>query len=126
MSEKDITPNNINPKVNIALKHIGAYIVLLLVALLYFKPVAFDGMSLQQHDNLQAIQMQKEINDYRAVGQKIKWTNQYFGGMPTTLMVGGHNINYTYPLVTAATFKVAGQNECGTLFFIMFLQAILK
>lgn len=102
------------------LQHIGAYLIMLIIAMVYFKPAAFDGKSLNQHDNVQAIAMQSEITAYKKAqnGHEIRWTNQYFGGMPTSLM-RNNNINHIdsklIPIVTS--FK--GFNEWTVLFFIM-------
>lgn len=100
-------------------KHLGAYVFLLIAAMLYFKPVAFNGKTLQQHDNLQAYQMQTEITNYRAVeGGTINWTNQYFGGMPTAIMQpkNPNFVHKTAPLL----HLFQPYNEWVTLFLIMF------
>lgn len=98
--------------------HLGAYVFLLIAAMLYFKPIAFDGKSLQQHDNQQSIQMQKEIIDYQEQGQNIRWTNQLFGGMPTSI-IASPNINYCNKYVLAATRLFQPYNEWINLFLIM-------
>ena len=69
-------------------KHFGVYIFLMFAAMLYFKPVAFEGKSLQQHDNQQSMQMLTEYTDYKDnQNHIIRWTNQIFGGMPTSIMI---------------------------------------
>jgi len=100
-------------------KHIGAYVILLLAAMLYFRPIAFEGKSLQQHDNLLATATHTEMQEYQKEGQQIRWTNQLFGGMPTTLM-SNHNINYiNYPI--AKTFRLwQRNNEWVCMLYIMF------
>ena len=42
-------------------RHIGAYAVILIAAMLYFKPVAFDGKALGQHANLQSTGLRSTI-----------------------------------------------------------------
>jgi hypothetical protein len=103
------------------LQHLGAYFILLVISMLYFKPAAFDGKSLNQHDNVQAIAMQSEIMAYKEAqdGKEIRWTNQYFGGMPTALM-RNDNINYIDSEVVFPLTLGYGYNEFMLLFFLMF------
>jgi len=51
------------------------------ICVFYFTP-AFNGKTLGQYDVVGAQSTQKEINDYKAKGQTILWTNQILGGMP--------------------------------------------
>ena len=55
----------------------------LLLTGFYFRPV-FQGKTMQQSDVMQAIGMQKNINDYREQnpGQEPYWTMNMFSGMP--------------------------------------------
>lgn len=103
--------------------HLGAYITLLIISALYFKPIAFDGKVMSQHDNVQSIAMQREIINYKweqePQGREIRWTNQYFGGMPTALM-RNHNINYVPRVVTMTLLQMPYYNEWVTLFMLMF------
>lgn len=100
-------------------KHIAAYAILLVVTMLYLKPVAFDGMSLQQHDNVQALYQQKEILDYQEKqGTIIRWTNHMFGGMPTAMMRGNNN-NYAGSYLGKIVTVFAQKTEVRTLFLIM-------
>lgn len=100
-------------------KHLAAYLVLLVVTMLYLKPVAFEGMSLQQHDNVQAVYQQKEILDYQKKdGKVIRWTNHMFGGMPTALM-RGNNSNYVGLNLGRVVTFFTQKTELRTLFLIM-------
>jgi hypothetical protein len=102
------------------LKHLGAYFALMVVAMLYFSPIVFEDMSLSQSDNVQATLIQKEISDYRAIeGREIMWTNNVFGGMPTSLL-RNHNINYVETVVTKPIVLFKKFNIWITLFMIMF------
>lgn len=114
LQELEATPN---PKKQ-WLQHIGAYFLLLAIAMVYFKPAAFDGKSLQQHDNVQAIAMQSEIIKYGEQGEKIRWTNQYFGGMPTSLM-SGQNLNHVERKLAGPIKLFQPYNEWILLFLIM-------
>jgi hypothetical protein len=64
------------------LPHIIAIGILLLLAIIYCKPV-LDGQVLTQGDNIQWQAMAKQSLDYKAAhGQAPLWTNSMFGGMP--------------------------------------------
>ena len=100
-------------------KHLAAYAILLIVTMLYLKPVAFDGMSLQQHDNVQALYQQKEILDYQEKqGTIIRWTNHMFGGMPTAMM-RSNNTNYAGSYLGKIVTVFTQKTEIRTLFLIM-------
>ncbi|MBL4650137.1 MAG: hypothetical protein JKY03_10425 [Aureispira sp.] len=100
-------------------KHLVAYVILLVVTMLYLKPVAFEGMSLQQHDNVQALYQQKEILDYqKKEGTIIRWTNHMFGGMPTAIM-RGNNSNYAGSYLGKVVTAFTQKTEIRTLFLIM-------
>jgi hypothetical protein len=61
---------------------IAAIIVFLLISLFYCSPV-FQGKVIYQSDVLQAVGMQKEMQDYHnKTGDYTLWTNSMFGGMP--------------------------------------------
>lgn len=63
--------------------HLSAYFILLLVAFVRFYPVVFEGKTLQQSDNMQAMGMQAEINKIaKETGKYPLWTNSMFSGMP--------------------------------------------
>ncbi len=114
------TPSSKNPLVTSIIKHLGAYVILLLVSMLFFKPIAFDGKSLRQHDNVQALQMQKEILDYKAEENRIiRWTNSMFGGMPTAIL-RGDNTNYLGTYFSKGLSSIA-KKEIRTLLLIMVL-----
>ena len=70
---------------NIWLKRNGIHFlvaaIFLVICFFYFTP-AFQGKTLGQYDVIGAQSTQKEINDYKASGTTILWTNQIFGGMP--------------------------------------------
>jgi hypothetical protein len=61
--------------------HFAIIGIFLAICFFYFTP-AFNGKTLGQSDVVGAQSTQKEINDYRAKGETILWTNQIFGGMP--------------------------------------------
>jgi hypothetical protein len=82
-------------KVEQILTHVGIGLVLLIAAVLYFKPVVFDNKSLGEHDNVQARAMQTELKKYqKSEGKVPKWTNQVFVGMPSYQIFGSYRNNY--------------------------------
>lgn len=119
MSSSSSSPQPLNTPAKQWLKHIGAYLVLMLIAALYFKPNAFDGKVFQQHDNVQAVAMQKEIYEYKNnYDREIYWTNQYFGGMPTALMRSS-NINHVDSKLVSGMFLYQNGGSWMLLFMIM-------
>jgi hypothetical protein len=64
-----------------AIPHVIAGVLFLILSVAYYLP-AIQGKVLNQSDNIQALGMQKEINDIREKGEHPLWTNSMFGGMP--------------------------------------------
>jgi hypothetical protein len=91
--------------------HLAIIGIFLGICFFYFTP-AFNGKTLGQSDVVGAQSTQKEINDYKAKGITILWTNQIFGGMPafqiwapypsniTTWVVGGVKATFPNPVDT--------------------------
>ena len=101
--------------------HVAIYFILLLAAFLYFKPVAFDGKSLGEQDNIQARGMQAEAQKYlKAENKVINWTNQVFLGMPTYQIFG----NFTHNMIVrfchlVFMFSMPINTPHTVLFFMM-------
>lgn len=67
--------------------HLVAYLIMMIVAFLLFKPYVFDDKVLAQGDNQRARAMQTEIQKYRAIdGEAPLWTNAMFSGMPAYMI----------------------------------------
>ncbi len=65
------------------LPHIIAYAILLTLAFIRFAPITFEGKTLLQSDNLQAVGMQGESRKiHDKTGEYPLWTNAAFAGMP--------------------------------------------
>jgi hypothetical protein len=87
------------------LPHIIAVGVLLLLAIIYCKPV-LDGKVLTQGDNIQWQAMAKSSLDYKAShGEAPLWTNSMFGGMP----------NYQIVLESREPFNISDLSKVFTL-----------
>ena len=72
-----------NPTWKKFLPHLIAYVILLVLALARFAPIAFEGKTLLQSDNLQAVGMQGESRKiHDQTGEYPLWTNSAFAGMP--------------------------------------------
>ena len=115
--KKEVVPakkSSINP----IFKHLAAYIIILMAAMLYFKPVAIDGKALGQHDNLQSTGLQTEFKNYLEKGQRIKWSNQFFCGSPMNV-IQNQSVNYTTKVWSLASLYQPYSNPWATLFVIM-------
>lgn len=67
--------------------HLIAVLVFLTVTVLFFRPVVFEGKSINQHDIQQFQGSAKALVDYRnATGEEALWANSMFSGMPAYLI----------------------------------------
>lgn len=72
-----------NPTVKQLLPHVAAYFILMAVAFIRFAPITFEGKTLLQSDNLQAMGMSMETRKIaEKTGESPLWTNAAFSGMP--------------------------------------------
>jgi hypothetical protein len=72
--------------------------ILLVICFAYFVPI-LQGKKLGQTDVIGAQSTQKEVNDYRAKGTTILWTDQLYGGMPTFQIWAPYPDNITTEIV---------------------------
>jgi hypothetical protein len=69
------------------LPHAVAVIAFLIVTILFFRPVFFDNMALNQGDIVQYLGSSKEIRDFReATGEEALWGGAMFSGMPAYMI----------------------------------------
>lgn len=74
--------------------YVGAIILFLLLTILYFNPVFFEGKDLPQSDNISAKGMVKDVEDYyKQTGESSVWSNAQFSGMPVTGKYGQSHPN---------------------------------
>lgn len=73
-------------------------VAFVLISFVYFSSAVMDGRKISQHDSLAAVGQGQEARDYMARhdGERTRWTNSMFGGMPTYQM--GPTYNSTKPL----------------------------
>ena len=84
-----------------ALPDLLVLVAFILISFVYFSSAVMDGRQLSQHDSLAAIGQGQESRDYmeRHDGERTRWQNSMFGGMPTYQM--GPTYNSTKPLDVA-------------------------
>jgi hypothetical protein len=108
------------------LPHVAIYFALLIAALIFFSPVAFDGLSLTEHDNVQARGMSTQIYQYIEKENKhINWTDQAFIGMPTYLLYGNYTANKVFTTVSYVFLFGQPINAPHTMLFFMMILAYL-
>ncbi len=81
------------------LPHGISFVVMVVLALIFFSPYVFDGKVLNQHDNIQAAASQSEMDKTKLeTGKAPLWTNAYFSGMPTFQIHFDAKGNLTVPV----------------------------
>jgi len=66
---------------------IVAIVVFAIISFAYFYPAVFEGRILSQHDSVAGIGAGQESKEYlERTGERTRWTNSIFGGMPTYQM----------------------------------------
>jgi hypothetical protein len=101
--------------------------ILLVICFAYFVPI-LQGKKLGQTDVIGAQSTQKEINDYKAKGTTILWTDQIYGGMPTFQIWAPYPDNITTGIVNVlvALFPSPLYLILLLLFGAYFLFSVLK
>ena len=84
-----------------ALPDLIVLVAFIVISFVYFSSAVMDGRKLSQHDSLAAIGQGQEAREYMAQndGERTRWTNSMFGGMPTYQM--GPSYNSTKPIDAA-------------------------
>lgn len=81
------------------LPDIIAILLFVAIAFAYFFPAVVEGRILFQHDMVAGVGASQEIKDYQELtGERSRWTNALFGGMPT------YQISPSYDSTTPLTF----------------------
>lgn len=107
--------------------HIIAVVIFLVLNILIYRPIIFEGKVMDQNDINQGRGAASEIVDYRnKTGEEALWTNSMFGGMPTYLI----SLNWSGSMLTDNLQKLStlylprpvGENFLAMLtFYIMLL-----
>ena len=81
-----------------ALPDLLVLVAFILISFVYFSSAIMDGRKISQHDSLAAIGQGQEAREYMKDhdGERTRWTNSMFGGMPTYQM--GPTYNSTKPI----------------------------
>lgn len=94
--------------------HLGAVILFLVVACVYFAP-ALKGYSIKQGDIVNFVGMSREAADYRDhSGEQVLWTNAMFSGMPTTQI----SMKYEGDWLTSFLTKIFRLGLPAPIFFL--------
>lgn len=74
------------------LPDIVVVILFAVISFAYFFPAAIEGRILSQHDSVAGIGAGEEAKEYlKRTGERTRWTNSIFGGMPTYQMSPSYN-----------------------------------
>lgn len=82
------------------LPDIAAIVLFALISFAYFCPAVFEGRILAQHDAVAGIGSGREMQEYlEQKGERTRWTNAIFGGMPTYQMAPSYDSTDTLNVV---------------------------
>ncbi len=74
------------------LPDIVVIILFAVISFVYFFPAVTEGRVLSQHDAVAGIGAGEESKEYlERTGERTRWTNSIFGGMPTYQMAPSYN-----------------------------------
>mgnify|MGYP001024694219 CR=1 FL=1 len=81
-----------NKHIKLLLPDVMAIVVFVVISLAYFFPAVFEGRVLAQHDAVAGIGSGIEMQEYlERTGERTRWTNSVFGGMPTYQMAPSYD-----------------------------------
>ena len=102
------------------LTHIGAVVVMLAIAAIYFMPI-IQGKALPQGDLQKYEGMAKAQKDYHAAtGEYSTWCPSMFGGMPGYQITNSPQHSVFTPLKNILSLQIFGrQNDMGVLFLYL-------
>lgn len=84
---------------NRAWPHVAAYLTMLVVSFMLFRPYVLEDKVLAQPDNQRAKAMQAEVAKYKDKDGKFPtWTNAMFSGMPAYMIQSNHDGNLHIPI----------------------------
>lgn len=103
-----------------ALPDIIAVLLFILISVVYFAPAEFEGRILSQNDSVAGIGSGREAQEYlEKTGERTRWTNSIFGGMPTYQSAPSYNSSDSLKLVEKVYHLFIP--NCAGLVFIMLL-----
>jgi len=109
-----------------SLPHIIAVVSFLIISILLYRPIIFEGKVMDQNDINHGKGAAQEIVDYReATGEEALWTNSMFGGMPAYLISlrwsGGQILQTTQKLLLLYMPRPVGENFIAFVTFYILL-----
>ena len=102
-----------------SLPYLAVIALFLVISVGYFAPDIFEGKILFQHDTQQGIANGQEAVDYfQKTGERTRWTNSLFGGMPTYQISPAYD---TYPYIRQIDklFNLYLPSPAGLLFSML-------
>ena len=74
-----------------------ALLAFVVISVAYFLPAVGEGRILSQHDSLAGLGASQELTEYEArTGERTRWTNALFGGMPTYQIAPSYDSSDTF------------------------------
>ncbi len=109
-----------------ALPHIIAIISFLVISIILYRPIIFEGKVMDQNDINQGIGAGSEIREYREkTGEEVLWTNSMFSGMPAYLISlnwsGGQILKTTQKILLLYMPSPVGENFVAFVTFYILL-----
>ena len=81
-----------NKHIKLILPDVVAIVIFVVISLAYFFPAALEGRVVAQHDAVAGIGSGIEMQEYlQRTGERTRWTNSIFGGMPTYQMAPSYD-----------------------------------
>ncbi len=102
------------------LPDVAAIVAFILISFVYFFPADIEGRILFQHDTAAGAGASREVNEYyEQTGERSRWTDALFGGMPTYQIAPSYDS--TRPLTWMQTVYRLFMPGCVGLVFILML-----
>ncbi|WMJ73456.1 YfhO family protein [Cytophagaceae bacterium ABcell3] len=99
------------------LPHLLAFAAFILLVIIYFSPVFFEGKELELHDAFHGIASGQEAREYRErTGEEALWTNSMFGGMPLYII----NIIFSGDLLSTLRSIILFLPRPAEMVFVLF------
>lgn len=102
-----------------ALPDIIAVLLFILISVAYFAPAEFEGRILSQHDSVAGIGSGREAQEYlEKTGERTRWTNAIFGGMPTYQSAPSYDSSDSLRLVEKV-YRLFIPGNAGLVFILL-------
>ncbi|MDR2859425.1 MAG: YfhO family protein [Mediterranea sp.] len=96
-----------------------AIIVFIVISVVYFSPAVFESRVLFQHDSTAGVGAGQEAKEYyERTGERTRWTNSLFGGMPTYQLSPSYDSTQPLNFIQKA-YRLFLPNYVGLVFMMM-------